>query len=42
VEVKLREEKEAWADELVKQLEKEKKVMFSLSLSPSFCPWVDW
>ena len=32
VEVKLREEKEAWADELVKQLEKEKKVMFSLSL----------
>ena len=34
VEVKLREEKEAWADELVKQLEKEKKVIF-LSLSPS-------
>jgi len=39
VEVKLREEKEAWADELVKQLEKGKKVMFSLSLSRSFCPW---
>ena len=42
VEVKLREEKEAWADELVKQLEKEKKVMFSLSPSRSFCPWVNW
>lgn len=30
-EVKRREEKEAWADELVKQLEKEKKVSIVLS-----------
>jgi centromeric protein E len=39
-EVKLREEKEAWADELVKQLEKEKKVIF-LSLSPSLAQSVN-
>jgi len=31
-EVKKRQEKEAWADELVKQLEKEKKVSWLLCL----------
>ena len=36
VEIKRREEREAWADELVKQLEKEKKV------APASTPRVFW